>query len=284
LPSAIVVTSTLLLLSAPVRSQQIIEPTIHWAYSSFFGTGWYKLNDERSAYVLSAAPRWDLGDARFNAEGDRKIAYTIRLPATVGVASLDFDDIPGIIDPDNFTVGSVGVGLDADIPVTSRFSLRPNAQLSYGRIFGESESAWIYGAEFKGRYTFGSGQLDWAILARLGLAGYTSNLSESDDFVYAAVGAEFGYPVSWFGDRNHQTMLYWHLGFTDFIDEVRFPLGIDEFDSVANYWQIGAAIGRREKPLRVWFMEFDRFGLAYNYSTSGELRGIKLVFRSLYDL
>ena len=35
--------------------------------------------------------------------------------------------------------------------------------------------------------------------------------------------------------------------------------------------------------MHVWFLKFNRLGLAYDISPSGDLRGIKLVFRSLYE-
>ena len=79
-------------------------------------------------------------------------------------------------------------------------------------------------------------------------------------------------------------MLYWHLGYTDFLDEIEVQTGVEEFDSVANYWQVGIALGKRDEPVHIWRLNFDRLGLAYNLSTTGELRGIKFVFRSLYDL
>ena len=79
-------------------------------------------------------------------------------------------------------------------------------------------------------------------------------------------------------------MLYWHLTYTDFLDEIEVRTGVEEFDSVANYWQAGIAMGKRDEPVRIWRLSFDRLGLAYNFSTTGELRGIKFVFRSLYDL
>ena len=33
------------------------EPAIHWAYASFFGTGWYKINDQRSSFIMRAPLR-----------------------------------------------------------------------------------------------------------------------------------------------------------------------------------------------------------------------------------
>ena len=278
------IAAALFLTSGESWSQAPIEPTVHWAYASFFGTGWYKINDERSAYILRVSPRWTVGEAGIDNDGNREIAYTFRVPMTLGVAKLDFEDIPGIIDPDNLTTASLNFSVDADVPITARFSLRPSAEVGYGQVLGESDSAWTYKVETRSRYSFQSGKLDWALLAGLGLVGYEPNEGPSDDFVYLAAGAEFGYPVNWPRSKNGQTMLYWHVSYTDFLDEIEFETGVEELDSVANFWQVGIALGRKNEPVRIWFLKFDRLGLAYNFSTSGELRGIKFLFRSLYDL
>jgi hypothetical protein len=270
--------------AAPANAQDLIEPTRHWAYASFFGTGWYKINDQRSAFILRASPRWTVGDASISEGGEREIAYTFRVPLTMGFANLDFEDIPGFLDPDNYTTASVGFSVDADIPITRRFSVRPSGEVGYGTILDESEYAWNYKAEIKSRYTFQAGELDWALLFDVGIAGFEPNRGASDDFSFAAAGAEFGYPVSWFSREDSQTMLYWHVAFTDFLDEIEVRTGIQEFDSVANYWQIGAALGRRDQPVRIWFLSFDRLGLAYKINANSELRGINFVFRSLYEL
>jgi len=276
--------SALLVSPAQSLAQEPIEPTLHWAYASFFGTGWYKINDERSAYILRMSPRWTSGKAQLHEDGRRDIAYTFRVPVTVGVNQLDFEDIPGILDPNNFTTASLNFSLDADIPVTSTFSIRPSAEVGYGTVLDESAWAWTYRTDIRTRNHFQSGKLDWAILFNLGLMGYEPNTGDSDYFVYAAAGLEFGYPVSWFTSANSQTMFYWHLSYVDFLDEIEVQSSIDEFDSVANFWQGGFALGKKDKPINIWFLKFDRLGLAYNYSTTGELRGIKFVFRSLYEL
>jgi len=274
----------LFLVPGLAQSQALVEPTTHWAYASFFGTGWYKINDERSAFVLSAAPRWTFGEANIDEQGNRDIAYTLRMPMTLGLAKLDFDDIPGIIDPDNLATASLNFSVDADIPVTTRFSLRPSAEVGYGTVLGESDNAFTYKTEIRSRYAFESGNLDWSLIGALGFVGYEPNKGSADDFTYVAAGAEFAYPVSWPRSKNDQTMLYWHVRYTDFIDEIEFKSGIEELDSVANYWQVGLALGKEREPVSFWFLKFDRLGLAYNFSTTGELRGIKFIFRSMYDL
>jgi len=265
-------------------SQLETEPSFHWAYASFFGTGWYKINDERSAFIIRAAPRWTVGEAEIDAQGNRNIAYTFRTPITLGLSKFDFDDIPGIIDPDNVATGSIGFSVDADIPITRRFSLRPSAELGHGTVLGESRTAWTYKAEVRSKYAFQSGKLDWALMGALGYVGFNPKRGHSDDFGFIAAGLEFAYPVGWPRSNNDQTMLYWHASYTDFLDEVEFKTGVEELDSVANYWQLGLALGKRDKPVRIWFLKFDRLGLAYNYSTTGDLRGIRFVFRSMYEL
>ncbi len=283
LPAVLLAASGLLCPSYRAYAQDLIEPRIHWAYSSFFGTGWYKINDQRSAFVVNAAPRWTVGQIRLGDDGLREVAYTLRLPVTVGFAQLDFEDIPGILDPGNFATASLGISLDADVPLTQRLAIRPSVEVGYGTVVGEPESAWTYKVDIRGRYELPADTFDWNVILALGTAGYAPNDGESDDFVYAAGGIEFGLPVSRLSTRDRQTILYWHVMYVDFVDEIEFATGFQEFESVANYWQVGLALGRRDKPIRVWFLNFERLGLGYNYSASGDLRGIKLLFRSLYE-
>ena len=197
-------------LSQAVMAQDAepFEPTIHWAYASFFGTGWYKINDQRSGFIVRAPFRWTVGEAQIDKDGERQIAYTIRLPFTLGLARLDFEDIPSILDSDNLATASANISVDADIPVTQRFHVRPVAEVGYSTILDESDWAWTYRAEIKTRTTFEAGKLDWAILFDYGIVGYEPNRGESDDFEFAAAGVEFGYPVKWFGSGDGQTMLY----------------------------------------------------------------------------
>jgi hypothetical protein len=270
--------------AASAQEAATFEPTIHWAYASFFGTGWYKINDQRSGFIMRAPFRWTFGDVSIDEDGKRTIAYSVRLPFTLGVTRLDFDDISGIVDPDNLATASANISIDADIPVTRQFHIRPIAEVGYSTVLDQNDWAWTYRAELKTRTAFAAGKLDWALLFDIGLVGYEPNRGDADDFEFAAAGLEFGYPVDWLTSREGQTMLYWTLSYTAFLDEIEVQRSFTEFDTVASLWQAGIAFGKRDKPVRIWRLSFDRLGLAYNYSTTGDLRGIKFVFRSLYDL
>lgn len=265
------------------QSQQFAEPSIHWAYASYFGTGWYKISDERSAFILRVAPRWGHSEASIDEQGRRTIGYTFRIPVTMGLNKLNFDDLPAFLDPDNLTSLSINVGADADIPVTNRFSIRPNAEIGYGTILGEDASAWSYLAEFRSKYTFPSGKLDWSLLGGLGFVGYTPNEGSSDNFAFVSVGAEFTNPIKWPRSKDDQTLLHWHVIYTNYVDKIEFNNGLHEPDFLASTWELGVAIGKRDKPVRIWFLKFDRLGLGYRYSDNGDKRGITLRFRSIYD-
>lgn len=281
--------TTLLVLTAafwftqPTHAQDTPVPSIHWAYASFFGSGWYKISDERSGFIMRVTPRWTVGEAGFDDDGSRNIAFRIGVPLTAGISELDFDDLPGAIDRDNLATASINLSADVDIPVTERFSLRPTAEIGYGTVIDDSESAWTYKASLRGRYKLGSGKFDWALIMDVGVVGFESNKDESDNFSYASAGAEFGQPVNWLTSENRQSMLYWRLKYVDFLDDISLRTGLLEFDSIANYWQFGLAFGRRDNPVKIWRFSFDRLGLAYDYSSDSQLRGIKFVFSSLYD-
>jgi hypothetical protein len=264
-------------------AQEVSEPTVHWAYASYFGTGWYEIGEQQSAFIVNFAPSLKSGESRWFGGRDGKAVYSIRVPLTVGLTRLDFEDVPGILDPENFAMLSAGLRADVDVPVTGRFSWRPSAQLSYGRVIGESERAWTYRGDVRARYTIGSGDLGWALIGATGLVGYDASHGTDDSFTYAALGTEFSYPLPWFASKDSRSLLYWHLLYTDFLNRMEVRGGVDQPEEITNFWQMGLAFGKEDRPIELWFLRFDRLGLAYDISPSGELRGVKFVFRSIYE-
>ena len=260
------------------------EPTVHWAYASFFGTGWYRIEDGRSVFVLRGTPSWSFGEAGFDEAGKRQIGYELRLPVAIGLARLDLADLPGLVDSENLSTASLSASLHVDIPITERFSLKPVGEVGYGRVIGEDDSAFIYRGELRARYRFQPGVVGWALVGTLGYSGYDANKRASDDnFSFTTLGAEFGQPVSWFPSETGQTILHSYLSYTEFIDDVDFG-DLRRSRPVARVWEVGAALGRRDKPVRIWRLKFDRLGLGFKYDSTSSARGVRLVFRSMYDL
>ena len=273
----------LLLQAHPAASQDSSAPTVHWAYASYFGTGWYKINGEQSAFVAHFSPTWLSGHAEPLDVAGREAEYRIRVPFTVGVTRLDIGDVSGILDPNNFSTASMGLSADIDVPLTQRLAIRPNIELGYGTVIGESADAFTYSVDIRGRYRFDPGKLEWAVIGAAGIVAYDTDVAADDSFTYVSLGAEFAYPVRWFSSEDSQTLLYWHVAYTDFLNRMRTQTYAGDYANTTNYWQAGFAFGKKGRPIKVWFLELDRLGLAYDISPSGDLRGVNLVLRSLYD-
>lgn len=260
------------------------EPDVQWAYASFFGTGWYRIDDQRNAFIVRGTPRWQFGEAGFDESGQRQIGYTLRLPLTLGLKRSDFTDLPGTIDPDNFATVGINLGFDADIPVSRHLSLRPNAELGYGTVINDSEYAWIYRGEIRSRYEFQPNDPGWTAHAALGYAGHTPNHGRSDSFSYVTLAVERSHKTRWQTSEGERIQLHWQLGYTDFIDELDFNSNSTGQYSTGHTWQIAVSLAKTDQPFRFWRLKFDRLGLGYHFSPSSEHQAITLVFRSIYDL
>ncbi|MGB5489024.1 MAG: hypothetical protein WBN06_16660, partial [Lysobacterales bacterium] len=81
--------------SLAAEAKTVFEP-VHWAYSSFFGTGWYQVEDTRSVFVVKAPIRQTLRTSSLTESGSRKLGVEIRYPVTVGLH--DIEDLGGIIE------------------------------------------------------------------------------------------------------------------------------------------------------------------------------------------
>ena len=274
---------SLLLQASPAMSQAPEPPAVHWAYASFFGTGWYEISDQQSAFIVNFAPEWVSGPATWLGDMGEDAVFRVRVPFTVGVARLDINDVPGILDPENFSTGSIGLSADVDLRLSPRFSIRPGAQLSYGTVIGGSDYAWTYRGDVRARYRFGVGDRGWSLVGALGAVAYDGNFGASDSFTYATLATEFSHPLRRFSSEGHEALLYWHVAYTDFLNRLGVPDARGQVDEITNYWQAGLAFGRRGEEMKLWFLSFERLGLAYDVSPSGDLRGIKFVFRSLYE-
>jgi hypothetical protein len=259
--------------------------SLHWAYASYFGTGWYSVGDNRDAYVLRMTPRWEYREASLGDDGDRSIGIYFKFPVTIGLDTLDLSNLPGALEPDNLASLSVTPGIDIEIPVTQRFTLRPYLAVGYGVTTNSNESAWTYWTGVRSRYSFQSGKLDWALLNSISYVGYTPNEGSAEDFWPLMIGLEFNYPLGKAEAKEGSWILHWHGTYTSFENDLDF-LAANSPDAkpITDEWELGIAFRRKGERIPIWFMSFDRLGLAFRSSSDGELRGIAFIFRSLFDL
>jgi hypothetical protein len=282
-PSRLFLASIVLALPALAGAQAEEFSTIPWAYSTYFGTGWYQIGDDRDAFAIRFAPRKPLREASLDEEGARTIGMELRFPVTVGLDHFPLDDIGGSVDPANLANVSVTPSIYFDIPVNRRWTLRPFVAAGWGTVLNGDESAWTYWTGLRSRLAFKLGRVDGALLNSIGFVGYTPDSGPSTNFWPVQTAVEMATPLGNLQLDERQLLLHWHGGYTYFTDDLDIVRRDLSTEPIRDQWEIGVAVGKVDAPINVWRFKFDRVGLAYRFSSDGELQGVGFVFRSLFD-
>lgn len=263
--------------------QGVDTNSVHWAYSSYFGTGWYQVDGDRDVYVFRYTPRWNLQDSSIDGDGNRTLGWHLKFPITAGLDQFIIEDPSGTLDPENLASLSGNAALDIEIPVTERWYLRPYVSVGWGSLLDGSESAWTYWAGVKSKYTLGSGRLTWALINSAGYVGFTPSDTSSEDFWPLMIGFDFEYALKAGSASDDQPMLFWHATYTSLENNLRYTIEDATIDPISDQWEVALSYGKRKGRMKIWLFSFERLGLGYRVSSDGQLKGITFVFRSVFD-
>jgi hypothetical protein len=259
--------------------QNIFEP-VHWAYSSFFGSGWYKVDDARSVFVMRAPIRQTLRKSSLDRTGSKKLGIEIRYPVTVGLH--DIEDLGGIIDNDNFATVTFTPGVELEIPINKRWYLRTLAHVGWGSDLSHDDSAWIYYAGIKSRYVFPSKKYQWSLLNSLHYAGFTPDEGRSDYLAVAQIGVELLQPLSKATIHGEPVDLHWTFMYSFLGNELHFNLPDGTFDPIQDQMELGLQMSFRNRPFKIWFLDVHRIGLGYQFSPDGQFTAITFNMNSWF--
>jgi len=279
----ILLAACLLFSLADSRAQESEASSVPWAYGAYFGTGWYQVEGDRDIYVIRYTPRWEYREADISEEGTRTIGIEFRFPITFGLDNFSYDDLVGSANPDNLSSLSVTPGIDVTIPITEKWWLRPFAAVGWGSAFNTSESVVTYWGGVKSRYSFQHGKLHWALLNSITYVGHTPSIGPSDNFWPLMTALEFDYPLGQRKLGGEQVFLSWHGMYTTFENRLQNVLDDGSIVPITDQWEFGMSIRKESERIKILWLNFDRLGLAYRFSTSGDFKGISFVFRSIFD-
>jgi hypothetical protein len=259
-------------------------PPIPWAYSAYFGTGVYRVQDGEKAYVFQTTPDWTWREASLDEHGQRTIGWKFKFPVALGVHDLNAHAIGSTLSLGNVSTLTVVPGVEADIPIGPRWSLRPFAALGWGtEMGGGTTSALVYWTGIKSRLRFPGNGFEWSLVNELTFSGYRDNAQSSSRVLPLLTAFEFDKPTrkKMGEDVVH---LYWRAGYTDYLkhEPLFFGSTVVSID-VHDEWQIGMAFGKGAEPLRLWRLHWNRVGIAYRFSSDREFKGVSLFFGSLFD-
>ena len=277
--------TTVLSCSAVCYAQSVEEEAVHWAYAAYFGTGRYRLSDGQKTFVVGLKPGWEPREASLDEDGKRVIGLRLRMPVTLGTHSFDTNAPLANLELDNVATMSAVPGVEIEIPMRPRWSLKPIAHLGWGSRLDGSASAWIYWVGLKSQLEFEAGKTEWALVNSLTRVGYTPSKGSSGRALPLLTGFEFRRPLERRKLGGDMVFLNWHLAYTRYLD----GLGLDFANStipaidIGNEWELGLGFSKGDRRLKLWRLGWDRVGLAYRFDDTGEFRGLSLVFRSLFD-
>lgn len=260
-----------------VRNEQP-EPA-HWAFASVVGTGWYELEGGRSAFILTARPRHIIRETEFAKDGERNVGFYINYDAAIGLYNID--NIPEIVDSENFSTVSFTPGIGFEFPVNPDWYLRGYANAGWGTSIGDGTSAWIYYSGVKSRYQFGGADRNWLLLNGLYFAGFNPDGGHTESVSGLYTGFEFSHGVSASPESNYR--LHWQLGYTLIKDQVRVAVQNQNPQSIGNTAELGVAVSRPGRPFALWFMEFERLGFTYVLDSRGNFDALMLNFTSWFE-
>ena len=261
---------------------------IPWAYSAYFGTGVYEIDNGETSYVFRTAPSWGIREASLDEQGNRTIGWRLRVPIAFGLHDFDTNALAATAKLDNVSTLTVVPGVEFDIPITKRWTLRPFGAFGYGAQLDGASSAWVYWAGLKSKFTFSADGFDWAIVNALTYSGYTDAKSASGVHTSSRVlplltALEFDRPIEkkLSGEPVH---LYWTFGYTNYLADEPLLLGsLVNTAHIDDEWEIGMAFSRGKEPFKLWRFSWNRIGLAYRFSSDHRFQGISLTFSSIFD-
>jgi hypothetical protein len=257
---------------------------IHWAYASYFGTGSYELSNGQSVYILSAEPGWEIRESELSESG-RQLGFRLKFPVAIGAYHFDPSNLGETLQIDNVSMLSAVPGLEVDIPLNEKWSLRPLAHVGWGTEIHGDASAWIYRGGLKSEGKFTATRFNWALINGLTLIGYHGDSQDYDSTLSLLNAVEFDHTLMHKRLAGRPVQLHWHVGYTAYFDDAKFTARTADLAPVqiSNEWEIGGAFSTGEHRLGIRRLRWDRVGIAYRFSTDGSFKGIRLTFKSLYD-
>jgi hypothetical protein len=208
------------------------EDTINYAYSSWIGSGFYKVED-RTVYLLRGPFSYTLRETDSENWG-----LELVLPATIGFHDND--------------VGNIGTftfvpGLQLNYPVLDNWWLKPFGQFGFGKDFSGSDIALIYGAGIKSLATFDfkSSELDFG--TAFTWAGQNQSGGGSDKgFSMVDIGLNSRWPTN-ITVLERKSDLNLFFVYTEFVNDLNFERARKDNKDIQRLYKFGIALSSKEK-------------------------------------
>ena len=243
-------------LSAVYAAAHVVERQnlFDWYYSAVFGTGAYRIG-ERDVFVITVP-----FDKQLRAASEEKYEVMLRLPITAGFYDYKIEDIGDLEIPTDVATLTFFPGIYYVIPLFDNWTVKPFANLGYGKEFEGGEEAWIYSTG--ARILFKTHNNDWRYMfgSSFYYAGNTRESETALGFLAFDISADVGYKTSWQID-NEQIYVggyvtAYYFSDLDFIQSDQTTIEINQ------QYEIGLTFSAN-KSINLLGLDIERIGLGY---------------------
>ena len=250
------------------RAVQDQQDLINWYYAATFGTGVYAAGDRTVAVI-----QLPISYALVPISEDR-YGLTLKIPVTFGFYDYSFDAVFVGDLPNQLSTLSVMLGLEWELPLTHRWTLRPYFSGGAGRELSGAESALIYDYGLKSRFLLAEDKgVEFALVNSLTAAGYRPRNAPSQPFGVFAVGLDIVIPTN--------RVLFGRdalIGFTPiyyyYFNQLKFAKVNDADNRIGEEFELALSVMSR-KPWSLKYFDVDRVGFAIR--TSKDVVGVSLI-------
>ena len=247
------------------------QDVINWYYAATFGTGVYTAGD-RSVSVVQLPFSRALRTVDQDGTG-----LKFKLSTTLGFYDYYINNVLSAKYPDRVSTFSVLPGIEWEVPLTTRWTIRPYLDAGYGWEIAGSKSALIYDFGVKSRLLIARDHgVEFSLVNSLTSAGYRPTGESNKPFGYFASGLDMTIPTerTLFGREVS-------VGFTPvyyfYFNRLRFSEFTDPGNGIREEFQLALSIVA-SKPWSLKLFDVDRVGLSLR--SSGDVTGVSL-FTSL---
>lgn len=220
--------------AGPAGAGDKSEDIINYAYSSWIGSGFYKVGD-RTVYLLRGPFSYTLREA-----DSERWGLELVFPATIG-----FHQFSGGLD--NEATITFVPGIRFVYPVLENWWLKPFGQFGFGRDFSGSDIAWIYGAGIKSLATFELKNLDLDFGTAFTWADQNQSGGGSDSgFSMFDIGLNSRWPTN-ITVLNRRSDLNLYFVYTQFVNDLDFERAQKENKNIRRLYKFGIALSSQQK-------------------------------------
>ena len=258
-----------------IRQEQL-EDLLHWAYSAAFGTGFYRVGEEK-VFVLKVEPVIQLPWL-----ANRGVDTTLRLPLTFGLQHFDLGEIGDIIDlTNNLQTVTFVPGLTFKIPIKGSWELRPYAHYGMGAQLSGDERAIIHYVGVNSWLALPSiGDLGIHMFNGLQWFGQNPTAGSSNGFARMLTGFEGNYRMGDLEISGREIYLKPHFAHYWYFDSLGFDQLLEPPVEIKQEFEIGIAVGIEER-ISLKVFSFDRLGIAFRGGS--EIQGVRLYISSVFQ-